>query len=149
MSYPRVITRITEIDAAHRLLRHEGRCKNIHGHRYRFEISLTSEMFLPKDGMVLDFSEIDDTIGRWLNYHLDHAIILEQNDPLLEVMQQHGMKVHVLEKPPTAEVLAEMVAYRSREIVLSMRGEGRPEISEIKVVCYETPKCSASFTVSV
>jgi 6-pyruvoyltetrahydropterin/6-carboxytetrahydropterin synthase len=50
----KVIRRI-EIDAGHRLLKHEGKCRNLHGHRYVFEVEAQSKQ-LDSVGRGIDFS---------------------------------------------------------------------------------------------
>jgi 6-pyruvoyl tetrahydropterin synthase/QueD family protein len=74
---------------AHRLFKHEGKCKNLHGHTYEITITLSPKLaycFLDKQGMVIDFGEVKETFGLWLDQHLDHAVVLWDEDPLAEAL---------------------------------------------------------------
>ena len=45
----------SHFDAAHRLPDHPGKCKNLHGHRWRVVLRVTVEQASGKTGMVMDF----------------------------------------------------------------------------------------------
>lgn len=76
------ITKTFEFHAAHRVLGHQGKCRFLHGHSYKVEVTITSTQ-LNKLGMVLDFSEVKKIIGDWIDQNWDHNIILHVKDPLL------------------------------------------------------------------
>ncbi len=112
-------------EAAHRLMNHPGHCKNIHGHSYRLEVRLSrhyTEDILTDEGIVVDFSAAKEAVAKVL-YYFDHAIILEKKDPLTQVLtsaklrEQTGivMRVEILQKPPTAEVLAGEILSRLQD----------------------------------
>lgn len=103
MSTP-VITRRFAIDAGHRLLRHEGKCRHPHGHRYVVEVSVNATSLDPV-GRVIDFGVIKDTFGGWLNQEFDHGFIVERADHLLDWLKEDASKVHVLDCPPSVENL--------------------------------------------
>src|SRR5262249_14498003 len=52
---PVTCTRLLQFDAGHRVYQHEGKCANLHGHRYTAEITAQAEA-LDKIGRVIDFS---------------------------------------------------------------------------------------------
>ena len=52
-----------EFCAAHRLPRHPGRCFRMHGHSYRLQVMVTGNPD-PETGMVVDFFDIENTVGR-------------------------------------------------------------------------------------
>ena len=60
------ITKVIEWDMGHRIPRHNGMCRTPHGHRYRLEVTITSDNLGDKgtsqEGMVLDFKDIKRTI---------------------------------------------------------------------------------------
>src|SRR5260370_22712579 len=105
------ITRAFEIDAGHRLLKHESKCKNVHGHRYRIEVTVTARE-LDVVGRVLDFSEVKRRIGGWLNENWDHAFIAQHGDPIIDWLRDNGMRYYAFGEPPTAENLARHLAAR-------------------------------------
>ena len=39
-----LVTKVIEIDMGHRVPNHKSKCKNLHGHRYRFEVAVNGEL---------------------------------------------------------------------------------------------------------
>jgi 6-pyruvoyltetrahydropterin/6-carboxytetrahydropterin synthase len=71
------VTKIFTFDAAHFLPKYEGKCKNLHGHRWTLEVTIKG--FVNRDtGMVMDFSQIKKNVEPLIN-RLDHHLI---NDTL-------------------------------------------------------------------
>jgi 6-pyruvoyltetrahydropterin/6-carboxytetrahydropterin synthase len=56
------VTKRFHFEMAHTLYEYDGLCRNIHGHSYNLEVTIAgeprNEPGHPKDGMVLDFSEL-------------------------------------------------------------------------------------------
>lgn len=125
------ITKRLEIDAGHRLLKHEGKCRHLHGHRYAFEITVEAPQ-LDEVGRVIDFSVIKRRVGAWLDKNLDHAFIAQEGDPVIAFLKKHKMRHFILPWPPTAENLARRVRFEAEYLL-------RREVAVVKVVCYETP----------
>ncbi|PHS71846.1 MAG: 6-pyruvoyl tetrahydrobiopterin synthase [Cycloclasticus sp.] len=92
----------------HRLMNHPGKCKNLHGHSARVAITLEADS-LNTQGMVCDFSDINQFAGKWLDDTLDHNMLLHKDDPILPMLQQAGERVMVVDKHPTAEFLAKLI----------------------------------------
>lgn len=130
------ITRRLEIDAGHRLLRHESKCRNYHGHRYRFDITVQAAQ-LDDVGRVVDFSVVKELVGGWLDDRWDHAMLLELSDPMLPMLREKGLKFDVLTSPPTAENLARNLHKVAEELL------GEKKLKVVNVRCYETPNCWA------
>jgi len=95
------VTKRIEFDAAHRLSDYDGKCANLHGHRYVAELTYSTEK-LDKQGFVIDFTEIKNGVGRWIDENWDHATIAHRGNSGI------SGKVFVLHENPTAE---NMVAY--------------------------------------
>jgi 6-pyruvoyltetrahydropterin/6-carboxytetrahydropterin synthase len=132
------ITRRFEIDAGHRLQKHETKCRNLHGHRYVFEVTVEA-MSLDEVGRVIDFGVLKHTLGGWLNDVLDHGFIIEQGDPLEDWLRVHGQKHYVMADPPSIENLVRLVFEQASEL---MRSSG---IQVAHVRGYETPACWADY----
>lgn len=129
------ITRKLEVDAGHRLMNHEGKCRNYHGHRYVFEVTCTGPE-LDAVGRVIDFSVIKSVVGKWLDDILDHGMILQLGDPAIELLSTHG-KVLVVPWSPTAENIVAWVHVVAADLL-------KPHnIFVTRVRCYETPNCWA------
>lgn len=58
----------SHFDAAHRLLNYEGKCRNLHGHRWQVKLYLKSGE-LNEQGMVMDFSDIKKILEKILPDH--------------------------------------------------------------------------------
>lgn len=65
----------THFSAAHSLRNYEGECENLHGHNWKVEVTVSTEI-LDKAGMAIDFKllkQITDSIIK----HLDHKHLNE------------------------------------------------------------------------
>lgn len=99
--------RILKFDAGHRVVRHESKCRTLHGHEYKAEIYCKAPK-LDELGRVIDFGVIKQVMGNWIDRNLDHNMIIWEQDPDLPLLQQcSGEKpIHVVPFNPTAENLA-------------------------------------------
>lgn len=118
----------------HRLYGDPGKCGNIHGHTGRVEISLCGEK-LDQLGMVKNFDEIKDIVGKWIEDNLDHKMVLNRGDPLAKVLADAGEKLFLMDGNPTAENLA-------RTIFKIGEKNGLPVES---VMFWESPTSSATY----
>lgn len=144
------MTKRLEFDAAHRLLNHESKCANMHGHRYAVEITLTLTGELDAAGRIVDFGDVKRLFGGWLDEHLDHGCILNVHDPLVEsragqwaadAWALKGNRLFVVDFEPSAENLARYLLERAAAM-LDVEGSRRVT----KLVVYETPTSSAEAT---
>jgi len=94
------VSRSFTFEAAHQLPWHPGRCRDLHGHGYRLEV--TVEGPVGENGMVLDFADLGDVVEREIVARYDHVYL---ND-LLE--------------NPTAELLAHDIWKRLEAASLSV-----------------------------
>jgi 6-pyruvoyltetrahydropterin/6-carboxytetrahydropterin synthase len=101
------VSREIDFCYGHRLLRHAGKCRHLHGHSARAIITLQAE--LDACGMVVDFAEIKRLVGGWIDEHLDHRMILQSVDPLVVILKREGEPLFLTEQPPTAENLAKLI----------------------------------------
>lgn len=125
-----------EIDAGHRLMGHEGKCRNAHGHRYVFEVEC-SAVDLDHLGRVIDFSVVKQVLGGWLDAHWDHGFLYQEGDPLGTFLLRDGQKCEALPAPPTAENIAMRFLAKARDL---MSDYG---ITVVEVVLWETLNCRA------
>ena len=88
----------------HRLLDYQGKCAHPHGHNALAEVEL--EGGLDDRGMVVDFGEISELLGEFIEESLDHQMILRRDDPLVPMLEELGEPVYVMDQNPTAENLA-------------------------------------------
>jgi len=142
-----ICTRRIEFDAAHRVLEHESKCRNLHGHRYAIEASFEAESLdtkLDKLGRVVDFGVIKELLGAWVDDNWDHTTILFEQDFELgkNIASVTGQKIFYLPTNPTAE---NMAAYLLEEICPQLfAGRG---VRCVSIRLQETPNCSVTVGV--
>ncbi|SFC13669.1 6-carboxytetrahydropterin synthase QueD [Clostridium uliginosum] len=130
-------------DSAHFLAKYEGKCGNIHGHRWKVEIEVQSETLVKGgqlDGMVIDFGDLKRDVKDMVDYY-DHALIIEQGtmrEETLNCIKQDGFKTIEVNFRPTAENFAAF-------FFKTMKDKGY-NINRSTV--YETPTNSATYEES-
>lgn len=101
-------------DAAHFLKDYKGKCSNIHGHRWRVVVSISSEKLSAEQqtkGMVIDFSDLKKALKNICDY-FDHAFIYEENSLKLETviaLQSENFRLITVPFRPTAENFAHFI----------------------------------------
>ncbi len=102
------VSRSVSFCYGHRLLNYAGKCRHLHGHNARAEITLQSPV-LDETGMVEDFTRMKQVLLDWLDAEIDHTLLLHRDDPLLPLLTEAGERVYVTDENPTAEVIARMI----------------------------------------
>jgi len=117
-------------DAAHRLLKYEGKCSRLHGHTW----TVIACVKVGKKGVLgisLDFSLLKEELKKVVD-EFDHKVLLSEEDPLLYHLNLQDV---VLLKPnPTAEVIAESI-YES--LLRALHELGAEDIEELTVTVRE------------
>ena len=67
------VTKSFTFDAAHRLECYEGKCKHLHGHTYRLEITISG--FVGEIGISVDFGDIKAMFQSAIKSRLDHRYL--------------------------------------------------------------------------
>ncbi|MGQ0521129.1 MAG: 6-carboxytetrahydropterin synthase QueD [Actinomycetota bacterium] len=87
-------TRVTKsftFEAAHQLPWHAGRCRRLHGHGYRLEV--TVEGPLGEHGVVVDFDDLKAVVQREVVDRYDHAYLNDLLDnPTAELIAADAWK---------------------------------------------------------
>lgn len=109
MSSTFIAHRYHDVCMGHRVYGHEGKCKNLHGHNYRFHFNVKPVMAtLDTLGRVIDFSVIKNTLCEWLEANWDHKMLLWGEDPMAAFVKQHvDDTVVIVPFNPTAENIAD------------------------------------------
>lgn len=139
------IIRRLEIDAGHRVYRHESKCAHLHGHRYRFDLVMRrADDGLDQLGRVIDFGVVKQVVGTWLDNYWDHAMLLNREDPIADLYRSDPMfraqRHYVLPFNPTAENLGAYLLVLANE----MLEEAGVVLDAVTV--HETPNCQAVVT---
>lgn len=106
------ITTRLEFDAGHRIPDHKSQCRNLHGHRYAIEITLSGDIIqqdhASENGMVMDFSDVKKIARETVVDVWDHAFIVYEGDQVvldfLNSLPNH--KTVIFPTIPTAENMA-------------------------------------------
>lgn len=95
-------------DSAHFLSGYEGKCANIHGHRWRILAEVCSEKLIESGqlrGMVVDFGDLKKDLKEIVD-NLDHALIIEKGsmrETTLNCLKEDGFRIIEVDFRPTAE----------------------------------------------
>lgn len=116
----------SSFDAAHFLRGYEGKCKNVHGHRFEIEVVVKSEK-LNEIGMVIDFG-ILKRIVKQVTSSYDHKLLNE-----LQEFQKEN---------PTAENLAQVIYRQIKYILIN---EKFSDVTLKEVTVWESPDASATY----
>ncbi len=127
-------------EMGHRLVFHQGLCKNIHGHSYSLRIQLEGEV--DHNGMILDFYELS-TIVEPIIEELDHSFLCDESDEvMIEFFLNNPMKVVMVPFVTTAEHICSWILDR---IVEALKHNTR--ICSISARLNETERAWAERTV--
>lgn len=121
-----------ETDTAHRLSCHKGKCANLHGHRYKFVVSIEVKGTIEEEGFV-DFYDLKKTVKDYLDRIFDHGTILKEcveNEQLSKALIEMGCKLVYMSYEPTVEAMTEWMS-----VELNKRLKGRL----CRLTIYETP----------
>lgn len=148
------ITKRLEFDYGHRVLGHDGKCRHLHGHRGRAEITVEAWKLNELD-MVIDFGDVKTLVGGWIDKHWDHNLLLHEADPLMTVLTSlptvsglgmspraeaifGGRNPFIMPNGnPTAENMAAVLFHEAVQLLKDNR------LTVLRVRLYETPTCFA------
>jgi 6-pyruvoyltetrahydropterin/6-carboxytetrahydropterin synthase len=76
------VTKEFSFEMAHALWNYDGPCRNIHGHSYRLFVTISGvpvdDPGNPKDGMVIDFTDLKRIVEKEIVNVFDHALIVSR-----------------------------------------------------------------------
>ena len=127
-------------DSAHFLAGYQGKCGNIHGHRWRVCLTVGTERLredAQERGMCMDFSVLKNELKNLLEMY-DHNFLIERGtlkEKTMEALREEGFSFLELSFRPTAEHFA-------RHFFEEFKKRGYPVV-EVKV--YETPNNCAAY----
>ena len=139
------IMRQVRFCAGHRLLHHEGKCANLHGHNYLVEFHISSND-VDSLGRVVDFSVINKVFKGWIDDNWDHGFILWDADEnaidAIKLVQPN--RLYLLPYNPTAENMAMYLLKEvSPKLIAEIKGY---DLTMSKIVVWETEKAYAEVT---
>lgn len=69
-----LITKIFTFAGAHQLPNHPGKCKNLHGHEWKLEVTISGQIDADT-GMIIDFSDLKKIVNENVIDVLDHSYL--------------------------------------------------------------------------
>ncbi|MFK4784647.1 6-carboxytetrahydropterin synthase QueD [Fusobacterium sp. MFO224] len=129
------------MDAAHFLSGYNGKCSNIHGHRWKVIVSVKEEELKiegPERGMVFDFKDLKDIVKEEVDF-FDHSLIVEEGtlkENTVRALLDENFRIEFVKFRPTAESFAKYFFDR-----IESKGY---RVNSVKV--YETPNNCAVYT---
>lgn len=83
-------TRFIEMDVGHRVPLHGSKCRHIHGHRYKVEMTIRGDLKVDgaEQGMVQDFGFMKSILEREVHDTFDHGLALYIDDPLVKLFHR-------------------------------------------------------------
>jgi 6-pyruvoyltetrahydropterin/6-carboxytetrahydropterin synthase len=115
------VTKEFSFEMAHILVNYDGPCKNIHGHSYRLFVTLSGEPSDdpddPKNGMVIDFSDLKKIVKKEIIDIFDHTITVPKRFDKDKITSFKAMfsNTVVVDYQPTCENLVTDFAGRIRK----------------------------------
>jgi 6-pyruvoyltetrahydropterin/6-carboxytetrahydropterin synthase len=110
------VTREFRFEMAHSLWNYDGPCKNIHGHSYKLYVTVigkpSEDSSDPKNGMVIDFSDLKKIIDENVIDYFDHSVIISSkaDNPELKKISEMFDKFYIVDYQPTCENLVNQIA---------------------------------------
>lgn len=134
------LTAEASFDSAHFLFGHQGKCSNLHGHRWRIIAKIAGETLqdsADKSGMLIDFSDFKHELHA-LADNLDHALLVERGTlrlATMDALEAEGFEIITLPFRPTAENLAKYLYDCMKELSFPIQS----------MTVYETPDNCAAY----
>ena len=113
------VTKSFGFETGHALYGYDGLCKNVHGHSYKFFVTVVGtpidDANHVKNGMVIDFKDLKKIVKSEIVEVFDHATVFNQNTPhvdLANTLSENGHKVLLVDYQPTSEKMVIDFAHR-------------------------------------
>lgn len=106
-----LLTKKFRLEMAHALVGYEGKCRRLHGHSYRLEVTVECEASAlqnagSEEGMGIDFGVIKEIVERTIVEPYDHSLLLRRTaeaQEVVEVLSRHFEGVYAFDWQPTSE----------------------------------------------
>lgn len=106
------ITKQFSFETGHALYGYDGKCKNVHGHSYRLDVTVIGNPIQDsshvKFGMVIDFGDLKKIVKEEIVDVFDHATVFNKNTPHVELakeLESHDHNVLLVDYQPTSEMM--------------------------------------------
>lgn len=127
-------------DSAHFLAGYQGKCSNLHGHRWRVVVEICAGSLVKEGqirGMVADFGDLKSDLQK-ITDHYDHALIVEEGslrEATTAALKEEGFRMITVPFRPTAEHFAKSFYDQIKALGYQVH----------RVEVYETPNNCAAY----
>jgi 6-pyruvoyltetrahydropterin/6-carboxytetrahydropterin synthase len=143
------ISKQIEWDMGHRVTNHKSKCRNLHGHRYKAEITVEGNLVdiggSSDEGMVIDFGDLKEIAMKYIYDVLDHGFMLWNKDKILVnfFKKNKGQKHIIVPFIPTSENIAAWIFVQLDERIKDKYKTG---LKLYSIELWETPTSTALCT---
>ena len=133
----------SDIPFAHRQHMHGDHCAFIHGHNWSITLTFACRE-VDINGFVIDFGKLK-YIKNWIDEHLDHACLFNENDPEARQMLNHSENLFKVYTLPNCS--CEGIAQHLHKIfdkMVRLETDNRVWITTVEII--EDAKNSAIYT---
>jgi 6-pyruvoyltetrahydropterin/6-carboxytetrahydropterin synthase len=119
------VTKEFPFEMAHALWNYDGPCRNVHGHSYRLFVTLSGvpvdEPGNPKNGMVIDFTDLKSIVKKEIVNVFDHAVVVSRrfDKEKMEMFTKMFGNTVLVDYQPTCENLVSDFAGRINRLLPS------------------------------
>jgi len=105
------VTKEFPFEMSHVLWNYDGPCKNVHGHSYRLFVTISGfpadNPDNPKNGMVIDFSDLKSIVKKQIVNIFDHSVVLSNriDEEKTEMFKKMFGNTVLVDYQPTCENL--------------------------------------------
>lgn len=131
------LTKKFEFEAAHRISNYEGLCREIHGHTYKLEVTISGPID-PETDMILDFKTFKSLVKTSVIEQFDHALLLKDNKENRKLFEHYSGKITWMKTEPTAERMLQGMADTLQRLI-------PPPAQLDSLLLYETSNSFASW----
>jgi len=136
------LTKVFRVACGHRLHKHKGLCKNLHGHNLKIEVTVARDS-LNENDMVIDFSDLKAEVNNILD-GWDHAFFVnakEEPSEILAHLERCGVRMISFAEDPTSEILCVYLFSQLKEPLRKKHG-----VDVISVAIWESDDSKTTFT---
>lgn len=122
-------------ETAHRLfaLGPDQKCWNVHGHSWWVDVDVAAPD-VDSRGMVVEFGAYKRLLRRWIDDNLDHGMMLNDADPLVDVLDAAGCKHFVTHADPTVEHIAVLLRAVATELLATIEHADGAQVTAVRVM---------------
>lgn len=115
------LTKEFRFEGAHALTGYDGKCRHIHGHSYILYVTVkgspSNPEGTPKNGMLIDFTDLKKIVTENITGIFDHALILRDTAPITsEISEAYGRVVTVPFQPTCENLVSHFAEIIRKEL---------------------------------